>query len=94
MFAGSYAEACVSRRPLAAILKTSGAGDLEQAAPAVAWLAARCPGRTRRATLDRAHQQTFGFLLVRWSAIERVAAALLRSYRLTARQVLALAGTT
>ena len=41
--------------------------------------------------LFRVHIETLAFLALRWSAIERVAAGLLKDGKLTARQVRALA---
>jgi hypothetical protein len=91
LFAGSYAEAFETRRSLARTLRTSGKLDLESAAPAVAWLVRRGYARTRMEALRRVHAETLVFLMLRWDAIERVAAGLLKDGRLTARRVQGLA---
>lgn len=92
LFAGSYAEAYVSRRSLARTLVTSGKLDLEEAEPAIAWLVARGYASDSQGVCELAHWETFAFLIERWDSIERVAAALLENGRLSARQVRRLAG--
>jgi hypothetical protein len=47
--------------------------------------------RTRMEALRRVHAETLVFLMLRWDAIERVAAGPLKDSRLTARKVRALA---
>ena len=47
--------------------------------------------RSRMEALERMHFETVVFLALRWDAIQRVAAGLLKDRRLTARQVRALA---
>jgi hypothetical protein len=93
LFAGSYAQAWVSRRRLDRVIITSGKLDLEEAAPAVAWLVRRGYARNRMEALTRIHWETLMFLALRWNAIERVAAALLRDGRLSGSRVRALALT-
>jgi hypothetical protein len=85
--AGSYAEACVSRRSLARILATAGRGDLAKAAPAVVWLVAHGHARNTRPALDHAHRELIVFLAQHWDAVESVAAALREHGRLNGRQV-------
>jgi hypothetical protein len=87
LFAGSYAEACVSRRSLARTLRTSGKLDLDEAAPAIEWLVRRGHARRSIDVLMQTHLATCAFLALRWDAIERVAAALLEDGQLSARQV-------
>jgi hypothetical protein len=91
LFAGSYAQAFASHRSLWQTFKYSGKLDLEEAAPAVSWLVRRGYVRSRKEVLRRVHAATLAFLLLRWDAIERVAGALLRHGRVSARQVRALA---
>jgi hypothetical protein len=69
----------------------SGKLDHREAAPAVAWLVRRGYVRTRMDALARVHFETLVFIALRWDAIERVSAQLLKDGRLTARQVRALA---
>ncbi len=91
LFAGSYAQAFETRRSLARTIRTSGKRDLEAAAPAVVWLVRKGYARTRMAALRRVHADTMVFLVLRWDAIDRVAAALLKDGKLTARQLRAAA---
>ena len=91
LFAGSYAEAFVTRRSPTRTLMTSGKRDLDRAEPAIAWLVARGHAGKSLEVLTRAHVATCVFLAPRWDAIERVGAALLEDGRLTARQVRKLA---
>jgi hypothetical protein len=93
LFAGSYAQAFVSGRSLERVLITSGRLDLKEAKPAIDWLVTRGYAGSSLDVLGRTHLATCAFLALRWEAIERVAVALLRSHRLTARQVRALART-
>jgi hypothetical protein len=69
----------------------SGKLDLEEAAPAITWLVRRGYARSRMEALFRVHIETLAFLALRWGAIERVSAGLLKDGKLTARQVRALA---
>jgi hypothetical protein len=89
--AGSYAEACVSRRPLARILTTAGCRDVAQAAPAFVWLVKHRYARTVRSALDCSHWEVIKFLALHWPAIESVAQALRVHGRLSGRQVRKLA---
>ena len=91
LFAGSYAQAYACRRSLHRTLITSGKLDLEEAKPAIDWLVHRGHARRSLDVLARTHFATCAFLLLRWDAIERVAAALLEEGRLTPRQVRAIA---
>jgi hypothetical protein len=91
LFAGSYAQAFVSRRSLARTLMNSGKLDLEEAAPAVAWLVRHGYVSNPMEALWRVHGETLAFLALRWDSIERVAAGLVKDGKLTARQVRALA---
>jgi hypothetical protein len=91
LFAGSYAQAFETRRSLARTVLHSGKLDMQAAAPAVAWLVRHGYARTRMEALRRVHAETVLFLMLRWVAIERVAAGLLKDGKLTARQVRALA---
>lgn len=93
LFAGSYSQAYASRRSLTRTLFSSGDLDRKEAATAIAWLVRRDYVRDRKEALDRVHQETVVFLLLRWDAIERVAAGLLKAGRLSSRQVRALAQT-
>ena len=61
------------------------------AAPAIAWLVRHRYVRSRMEALERVHFETVVFLTLRWDAIQRVAAGLLKNGSLTARQVRALA---
>jgi len=90
LFAGSYAQAFASRRSLERTVLHSGKLDLQEA-PAIAWLVRRGYARTRMEALMRVHLETLMFLALRWDAIERVSAGLIKDGRLTARQVRALA---
>lgn len=87
LFAGSYAQALASRRSLKRTLLNSGKLDLEEAAAALTWLVRRGYARSRMEALARVHYETLAFLALRWEAIERVSAGLLKDGRLTARQV-------
>lgn len=87
LFAGSYAEACASRRSLARTLRTSGKLDLEEAEPAIQWLVRRGHARRSLDVLMQTHFATCAFLALRWDSIERVAAALLENGRLSASRV-------
>jgi hypothetical protein len=89
LFAGSYAQALASRRSLKRTLLQSG--KLEEAAPALLWLVRRGYARSYMEALARVHYETLAFIALRWDAIERVSAGLLKDGRLTARQVRALA---
>jgi hypothetical protein len=91
LFAGSYGQAYATRRSLKRTFVHSGKLDLEAAAPAVNWLVHRSYVRSRMEALERVHFETVVFLALRWDAIQRVAAGLLKDGRLTARQVRALA---
>jgi hypothetical protein len=64
---------------------------MEAAAPAIAWLVRRGYASSRMEALVRVHHETLVFLTLRWDAIERVSAGLLKGGRLTARQVRTLA---
>lgn len=87
LFAGSYAEACASRRSLARTLRTSGKLDLEEAEPAIQWLVRRGHARRSLDVLMQTHFATCAFLALRWDSIERVAAARLENGRLSASRV-------
>lgn len=91
LFAGPYSQAYASRRSLTRAIFKSGNLDRKEAATAIAWLVRRGYVRDRTEALDRVHQETVVFLLLRWDAIERVAAGLLKAGRLSSRQVRALA---
>jgi len=91
LFAGSYAQAFMSRRSFARTIKTFGKLDLKEAARAIRWLVQRGYARNSLLALERVHWETFAFLALRWDAIERVADALHERGRLTARQVRSLA---
>jgi hypothetical protein len=91
LFAGSYARAFASRRSLWRTFKYSGKLELEEAAPAINWLVRRGYVRSRTEALRRVHAAALAFLLLRWDAIERVAARLLEEGRLSARLVQELA---
>ena len=68
----------------------SGKLDIEEAAPAVAWLG--CYGHVSNPmeALWRVNGDTLAFLARRWDSIERAGAGLLKDGGLTARQVRAL----
>ena len=57
----------------------------------ITWLVRHRYVRSRMEALERMHFETVVFLALRWDAIQRVAAGLLKDRRLTARQVRALA---
>ena len=91
LFSGSYAQAYATRGSLRRTFLHSGKLDLVEAAPAINWLVRHRYVRSRMEALERVHFETVVFLVLRWDAIERVAAGLLKDGRLTARQVRALA---
>ena len=91
LFAGSYGQAFATRRSLKRTLLHSGKLDLVAAAAALTWLVRHRCVRSRMEALERAHFETVVFLALRWDAIQRVAAGLLKNGSLTARQVRALA---
>jgi len=91
LFAGSYGQAFATRRSLKRTFLHSGKLDLVAAAAALTWLVRHRYVRSRMEALERMHFETVVFLALRWDAIQRVAAGLLKDGRLTARQVRALA---
>jgi hypothetical protein len=91
LFAASYAQAFASRRSLWRTFRYSGKLELEEAAPAISWLVQRGYVRNRTEALRRVHAAALAFLLLRWDAIDRVAAGLLKDGRLSARQLRVLA---
>jgi hypothetical protein len=90
--AGPYAEARVSHRDRVLVMFTRGAEDYRATQEPIAWLVARGYAATERAAWRHAESETLVFLRERWPAITRVAAALLKSGRLSALEVHELAG--
>jgi hypothetical protein len=80
-----------SHRSLRQTCRYVGKLDLEEAAPAVTSLVQQGNVRTRMEVLRRVHAATLAFLMLRWDSIERVAKALLKERKLSARQVRMLA---
>ena len=74
LFAGSCGQARATRRSLERVMLHSGKLDLQEAAPAIAWLVRRGYVRTRMDALARVHFETLLFIALRWNAIERVSA--------------------
>lgn len=91
LFAGSYAEALASGRTVDNVLVDSGRLDLKEAAPAIRWLVKHGHTKDRMDTLIKLNFITSCFLALRWGAIERVASELMRSGRLSGRQLKRLA---
>jgi hypothetical protein len=65
LFAGSYAQAFVSRRSLTRTVRHSGKLDMETATPGISWLVRRGHARTRMEALVRVHSATLAFLAFR-----------------------------
>lgn len=92
LLAGAYCEARHARDWVTEILLGPASGDHEEAQATIAWLVDRGFAVDADAAWRRAEASTQAFMRQRWSAITRVAEALVQRGRLSADDVAALAG--